>query len=249
MEFAVAIVSSALKTIFDKGLLYRGHKVLPWCPSCQTALSSHEVGQGYKDVRDPSIYVTFRSKDDPGVSFLAWTTTCIWVSCEALIAHRKAKRRSQILLSRPSVVNRYLLCAGFGGFQTFTAATWLVIDLEIPADGYRHVMDVLLSVAEIGSLGMLWLAFASPEFYRAWIDRESPASNPPRRTSPLQSSIAPQPRSVPTRSPTVSVALEEPPVRTQPEIIERPALRTHDFRRASFRKRRPFRRMNPLASS
>ena len=47
----------ALKTLFDKQLLYRGHKILPYCPRCGTALSSHEVAQGYEDVEDPSVYV------------------------------------------------------------------------------------------------------------------------------------------------------------------------------------------------
>jgi isoleucyl-tRNA synthetase len=47
----------ALKTLFEKGLLYRGHKVLPYCPRCGTSLSSHEVAQGYEEVRDPSVYV------------------------------------------------------------------------------------------------------------------------------------------------------------------------------------------------
>ena len=47
----------ALKTLHDRDLLYRGHKILPYCPRCETALSSHEVAQGYEDVEDPSIYV------------------------------------------------------------------------------------------------------------------------------------------------------------------------------------------------
>ena len=47
----------ALTTLFDKDLLYRGHKILPYCPRCGTALSSHEVAQGYEDVEDPSVYV------------------------------------------------------------------------------------------------------------------------------------------------------------------------------------------------
>ena len=47
----------ALATLYEKGLLYRGHKILPYCPRCGTALSSHEVAQGYEDVEDPSVYV------------------------------------------------------------------------------------------------------------------------------------------------------------------------------------------------
>ena len=52
----------ALKTIYEKGLLYKGHKVVPYCPRCGTALSSHEVAQGYKDVTETSVYVKFKVK-------------------------------------------------------------------------------------------------------------------------------------------------------------------------------------------
>ncbi|MEG1609473.1 MAG: class I tRNA ligase family protein, partial [Clostridia bacterium] len=64
----------ALKTIADKGLLYKGHKIVPYCPRCGTALSSHEVAQGYKDVKEKSIFVKFKRKNNDGY-FLAWTTT------------------------------------------------------------------------------------------------------------------------------------------------------------------------------
>ena len=58
----------------DQGLLTEGHKVVPYCTRCGTALSSHEVALGYKDVVDPSVYVKFPLLDDPSVSLLAWTT-------------------------------------------------------------------------------------------------------------------------------------------------------------------------------
>ncbi len=64
----------ALKQIFDKGLLYKGYKVVPYCPSCGTPLSSHEVAQGYKALKERSAVVRFRAKDGD-YSFLAWTTT------------------------------------------------------------------------------------------------------------------------------------------------------------------------------
>jgi isoleucyl-tRNA synthetase len=54
----------ALKTLFDKDLLYRGHKILPYCPRCGTALSSHEVAQGYEEVEDPSVYVALEVVGD-----------------------------------------------------------------------------------------------------------------------------------------------------------------------------------------
>ena len=64
----------SLKEIWKKGLLYKGHKVVPYCPRCETTLSSHEVAQGYRDVEDPSIYVKFKLKQ-PDTYLLAWTTT------------------------------------------------------------------------------------------------------------------------------------------------------------------------------
>ncbi|MFM8829131.1 MAG: class I tRNA ligase family protein, partial [Actinomycetota bacterium] len=85
----------SLATLYDKGLVYESDKVVPYCPRCGTALSSHEVAQGYRDVTDPSIYVKFPLRapaagggDDsasgsgsgaaalgPGTSLLVWTTT------------------------------------------------------------------------------------------------------------------------------------------------------------------------------
>ena len=69
----------ALATLFDRGLLYQGHKIVWWWAQGGTALSSGEVGQGYKEVADPSVYVAFPLLDDAGVatnrSLVAWTTT------------------------------------------------------------------------------------------------------------------------------------------------------------------------------
>ena len=64
----------ALKQIWDKGLLYKGFKVVPYCPSCGTPLSSHEVAQGYKTLKERSAVVRFKVKDEDAY-FLAWTTT------------------------------------------------------------------------------------------------------------------------------------------------------------------------------
>ena len=65
----------ALKQIWDKGLLYKGHKVVPYCPRCGTALSSHEVAQGYKDVKETSCIAKFKVEGTENEYFLAWTTT------------------------------------------------------------------------------------------------------------------------------------------------------------------------------
>jgi isoleucyl-tRNA synthetase len=67
----------ALKTLFENELLYRGHKILPYCPRCGTALSSHEVAQGYKTVKDPSAYVALTLEEASALPrrILVWTTT------------------------------------------------------------------------------------------------------------------------------------------------------------------------------
>ena len=81
----------ALATMFAKGLLVQGHKILPYCPRCETALSSHEVAQGYKDVEDPSTYIALDLTDASSSirrRILVWTTTP-WtlVSNAALAVH------------------------------------------------------------------------------------------------------------------------------------------------------------------
>jgi isoleucyl-tRNA synthetase len=65
----------SLKEIDKKGLIYKGHKVVPYCSRCGTAISSHEVAQGYKDVKEKSIFVKFKVKNTENEYFLAWTTT------------------------------------------------------------------------------------------------------------------------------------------------------------------------------
>ena len=64
-----------LKTIWDQGLLFEGHKIVPYCPRCGTPLSSHEIAQGYKEVEDYSVIVKFALKDKENTYLLVWTTT------------------------------------------------------------------------------------------------------------------------------------------------------------------------------
>jgi isoleucyl-tRNA synthetase len=74
-------VWNIIKHVHDRKLLYKDYKVLPWCPRCGTALSSHELAQGYKDVTDESVYVKFKVKNSAKLNLpentyiLAWTTT------------------------------------------------------------------------------------------------------------------------------------------------------------------------------
>lgn len=111
----------ALSRLYDKGLLFRGHKILPYCPRCGTALSSHEVAQGYDDVDDPSVYIALELLSADGASpdvprrLIVWTTTpwtlvsntALAVSPELTYAelHRKGKgeEAGTIILAEPRV--------------------------------------------------------------------------------------------------------------------------------------------------
>lgn len=64
-----------LSEYYKKGLIYIGHKIVPYCPRCGTTLSSHEVAQGYEEVEDPSVFVKMRLEDEKDTYFLVWTTT------------------------------------------------------------------------------------------------------------------------------------------------------------------------------
>ena len=63
------------KSIWDKGLIYQGNKIVPYSPALQTALSNFEAGQNYQDIQDPAVTILFRTKKDPNTYFAAWTTT------------------------------------------------------------------------------------------------------------------------------------------------------------------------------
>jgi isoleucyl-tRNA synthetase len=80
-----------LNQFYQKELIYKGHKIVPYCPKCGTPLSSHEVAQGYRETEDPSIYIRFRKVGEPNTWFLAWTTTP-WtlISNVALAVHPSA---------------------------------------------------------------------------------------------------------------------------------------------------------------
>ncbi len=80
-----------LNDFYKKGLIYKGHKIVPYCPSCGTPLSSHEVALGYQETEDPSVFIKFKVKDEENTYFLAWTTTP-WtlISNVALVVHPDA---------------------------------------------------------------------------------------------------------------------------------------------------------------
>ncbi len=113
----------SLKTLFDKDLLFRGHKVLPYCTRCGTALSSHELTQpgAYQDVEDPSVYIALDLDGDKNQRILVWTTTP-WtlVSNTALAVHPEldyveVKRREADKDQRILILAESRLAGVFGG--------------------------------------------------------------------------------------------------------------------------------------
>jgi isoleucyl-tRNA synthetase len=104
----------SLRKLWDDGRLYEGHKVVPYCPRCGTALSSHEVAQGYKDVVDPSIYVRFPLLGAEGESLLVWTTTP-WtlpgneaVAVAPDVTYARAKVEGETLILAEALVEKVL---------------------------------------------------------------------------------------------------------------------------------------------
>ena len=101
----------ALKTIHEKGLLYKGHKIVPYCPRCGTALSSHEVAQGYKDVKETSATVRFIVPDEENTYFLAWTTTpwtlasnvALCVNPDVVYVYAKVDDKETLILAKDLV--------------------------------------------------------------------------------------------------------------------------------------------------
>jgi isoleucyl-tRNA synthetase len=104
----------SLHEVWRRGLLYRGHKVVPYCPRCGTALSSHEVAQGYRDVVDPSVYVRFPVRGEDGVSLLGWTTTPWTLVSNAALAvapdvtYVRARVNGERLIVAEALVERVL---------------------------------------------------------------------------------------------------------------------------------------------
>ncbi len=104
----------SLRTLWDRGRLYEGHKVVPYCPRDGTPLSSHEVAQGYKDVKDPSIYVRFPLLGAERESLLVWTTTPwtlpgnVAVAAAPDVVYVKARVGDEVLVLAEALVERVL---------------------------------------------------------------------------------------------------------------------------------------------
>jgi hypothetical protein len=126
-------------------------------------------GNQYPGFGDPSHWARW----------LGYTVPCIWMSLEAFLSHRTARRRAQIGLSDLVVANRYLLLALFGLLQTLACLSDILIDLD-PTSVWAlssFAGDVLLGGLEIAGIATLWLAFFPPASYLAWVAGPKPAAD------------------------------------------------------------------------
>ena len=148
----------ALKQMWDKGLLYQGHKVMPYCPRCGTALSSHEVAQGYKDVQDLSCTCKFKVQGEDNVYFLAWTTTPWTLPSNLALCINKAYNYSYVKVEKP-IIDGKLQEEGNEEIYILAEALVDTILKDIPYEKLKTVKGTEL-------LGMKYeqlMPFAKPE--------------------------------------------------------------------------------------
>jgi len=150
----------ALKTLFDRGLLEKGHYVLPYCPRCETTLSSHEVAQGYRETTDPSVTVRFPLAGEVW-DLLVWTTTPWTLPANLLVAARADLEYSLVhtgegndLLLASAAVPRYFpdgadVRARISGKELAGRSYRPPFDAAGPGEGrYRIVLDDFVTAEE-----------------------------------------------------------------------------------------------------
>jgi isoleucyl-tRNA synthetase len=159
----------ALKTLFQKGLLYQGHKVVWWWAQGGTALSSGEVGEGYRDTDDPSVFIRFRSADPgqiPGAdasiptSFLAWTTTPWTLSSNVALAVRSDFTYALVEHRDSAGVERFILA------QELIDKTFAGLPIDPKKD--LRVVSTFPGSALIGQSYEPVLRYLNPEGGRQW---------------------------------------------------------------------------------
>ena len=125
----------SLKQMHDKGLLFRGHKVLPYCPQTGTSYSSHEVSLGYKEVAEPAVYVKFKLVDD-NASILAWTTTPWTLPGNVGLAVGSEVTYCRVRITEPPSGN----WEGRGGSEV---GDELILAKDLMSDVLRHQVEVI----------------------------------------------------------------------------------------------------------
>ncbi len=100
-----------LKRFWEDGLIYRGHKVVTYCPRCGTPLADHEVAQGYRETEDPSVYVRLPLKDEPDTALLVWTTTPWTLPANVAVAAHPDVTYVKVRHPLPEGEHEYLIVA------------------------------------------------------------------------------------------------------------------------------------------
>ena len=137
----------SLKKIWERGLLYKGYRIVPYCPRCGTPLASHEVAQGYKDVTERSAVVRFKCKDDDAY-FLAWTTTP-WTlpSNVALCVH------PELDYVKVKAADGYTYWLAEGQLESVLKEGWTVLESVKGKDLERREYEPLYSFQKVDRKG------------------------------------------------------------------------------------------------
>ncbi len=131
-----------LKTIWDKGLIYQGYKVVPYDPRIGATLSSHELAQGYREVDDPSVYVRFPVEGEDGAAFLVWTTTPWTLPSNTLLAVHRDVDYVYAEHDGETLVLAEALCGAVFGDRDYTVRR-TVRGEELIGMRYRRPFDYL----------------------------------------------------------------------------------------------------------
>jgi len=171
----------SLRRLWDEDRLYEGHKVVPYCPRCGTALSSHEVALGYEDVEDPSIYVRFpllaEDGSETGESLLVWTTTPwtlpgnVAVAVAPEVAYVKARVEGETLIVAEPLLEKVLgeeaepLERMVGSDLIDRAYAGPVFELEeVPANAFKIVAGDFVTTEDGTGLVHIAPAFGEDDF-------------------------------------------------------------------------------------
>lgn len=141
----------ALKTMWEKDLLYKGHKVMPYCPRCGTGLSSHEVSQGYKDVKDLTAIAKFKVKNEENKYILAWTTTPWTLPSNVALCINKAytycevKHEEEVLVMAKDLVAKVMgedaeIIREFSGEELLGTEYEQLLPFHTPTEGKAFVV-------------------------------------------------------------------------------------------------------------
>jgi isoleucyl-tRNA synthetase len=172
----------ALRRIWDDGRLYEGHKVVPYCPRCGTALSSHEVALGYHDVEDPSVYVRMPVSDPKGPlqdedALLVWTTTPWTLISNAAIAageeitYARVRFGGEVLVLAQTLIEK-VLGEGAEVLETFPGSKLAGVAYDPPFDyisdygprGHTALLGDFVSTEEGTGLVHTAIAFGEDDF-------------------------------------------------------------------------------------